>query len=145
MVHQHTQHESLGLLEALEDCGQRMTGQRALLARHIESKAEAFSAEEVARELPEVGRATIYRTLKLLVEAGALCKMQLPDGSPRYKRDDAVHHHHHLVCTVCRRVEEFRHPSVERMLRTMRDEVGGTVVGHRLEIFIVCNACSKVS
>ena len=145
MADQHAPQEGLGLLEALEDCGQRMTGQRALLARHLDGKAEAFSAEEIARELPGVGRATIYRTLKLLVEAGALCKMQLPDGSPRYKRDAAAHHHHHLVCTVCRRVEEFRHPSVERMLRTMRDEVGGTVVGHRLEIFIVCNDCRQPS
>ena len=139
------EHERHSLIEALEDCGQRMTGQRVLLARHIGSKEEAFSAEEIARELPGVGRATIYRTLKLLTDSGALCKMQLPDGSPRYKRDDASHHHHHLVCTVCRRVQEFRHPSVERMLRTMRDEVGGTVVGHRLEIFIICDDCGRSS
>ena len=136
-------HEAAQLVEALEDCAQRMTDQRALLARHIEFKYAAFTAQDIAREVPGVGRATIYRTLKLLVDAGALCKMQLPDGSPRYKRDNATHHHHHLVCTVCRQVQEFRHPAVERMLRTMCDQVSGTFVGHRLEIFIVCSNCAQ--
>ena len=129
-----------GLRAALEHQGQRMTGQRVLLAEYLESKADAFSVEEMRIDLPGVGRATIYRTLKILVDAGALCKTQLPDGSPRYKRDDPAHHHH-VVCTTCGKVGEFRHPSVERMLRAMQNDVPGTMVGHRLEIFITCTAC----
>jgi len=128
------------LLTALEDLGQRMTAQRVLLARYLESKNDAFSAEEINADLPSVGRATVYRTLKLLVDSGALCKTQLPDGSPRYTRDEHAHHHH-VVCTQCGKVDEFRHPSVERMLHAMRDDVPGTMVGHRLEIFITCEAC----
>ena len=62
------------------------------------------------------------------------------DGSPRYKVDDVVHHHH-VVCTSCGKVDEFRHPAVERMLRAMRREVPGVIVGHRLEIFITCESC----
>ena len=72
---------------ALEDLGQRMTAQRIRLARYLESKDDAFSAEDINEELPEIGRATIYRTLKMLVDSGALCKTQLPGGSPRYTRD----------------------------------------------------------
>lgn len=139
-----TTHAGSDLRAALEDHGQRMTGQRVLLARYLESKEDAFSAEQIRADLPGVGRATIYRTLKILVDAGALCKTQLPDGSPRYKRDDPVHHHH-VVCTTCGKVGEFRHPSVERMLRAMQDEVPGTMVGHRLEIFITCDECLQSS
>ena len=128
------------LLTALEDLGQRMTTQRVLLARHLETKDDAFSAEEINDELPSVGRATIYRTLRLLVDSGALCKTQLPEGSPRYTRDEHAHHHH-VVCTRCGKVEEFRHPSVERMLHAMRQDMPGIMVGHRLEIFVTCDAC----
>jgi Fur family ferric uptake transcriptional regulator len=129
-----------GLRAALEDQGQRMTRQRVLLAQYLESKEDSFSAEQIRADLPGVGRATIYRTLKILVDANVICKTQLPDGSPRYKRDDPAHHHH-VVCTTCGKVGEFRHPSVERMLRAMQDDVPGTMVGHRLEIFITCDVC----
>ena len=135
-----TTHARPDLLVTLEDLGERMTGQRVRLAQYLETKPEAFSAEEINSELAGIGRATIYRTLKLLVDAGALCKTALPDGSPRYKLDDAVHHHH-LVCTLCGNVDEFRHPAVERMLRATRQEVPGKIVGHRLEIFINCQRC----
>ena len=135
-----TTHARPDLLVALEDLGQRMTGQRVRLAHYLETKQEAFSAEQINTELPGVGRATIYRTLKLLVDAGALCKTAMPDGSPRYKVDDVVHHHH-VVCTSCGKVDEFRHPAVERMLRAMRREVPGVILGHRLEIFVTCESC----
>ena len=139
-----TTHTEADLLATLEDQGQRMTGQRLLLARHLEAKEDSFSAEQITTELPNVGRATIYRTLKILVDAGALCKTQLPDGSPRYKRDHPVHHHH-VVCVTCGKVGEFRHAAVERMLRAMQNEVPGTMVGHRLEIFITCDVCLRAS
>lgn len=139
-----TTHTEADLLATLEDQGQRMTGQRLLLARHLEAKEDSFSAEQITADLPNVGRATIYRTLKILVDAGALCKTQLPDGSPRYKRDNPVHHHH-VVCVTCGKVGEFRHAAVERMLRAMQNEVPGTMVGHRLEIFITCDACLRAS
>ena len=137
-----TTHAGADLLATLKDNGQRMTEQRVLLARYLESKESAFSAEQVRADMPAVGRATIYRTLRILVDAGALCKTQLPDGSPRYKRDAPVHHHH-VVCTTCGDVGEFRHPSVERMLHVMQNDIPGIVVGHRLEIFITCDECLK--
>ena len=133
-------HAKPDLLAALEDLGQRMTRPRVRLARYLETKPEAFSAEDVNTELPSVGRATIYRTLKLLVEAGALCKTAMPDGSPLYKVDYAVHHHH-IVCTLCGKVDEFRHPAVERTFRAMRKEIPGEIVGHRLEVFVICVNC----
>ncbi len=135
---------SSNLRATLEDRGQRMTGQRALLAQHLQSKRSAFSVEQIRTDLPSVGRATIYRTLKILVDSGALCKTQLPDGSPRYKRDDPAHHHH-VVCTRCGNVEEFRHESVEQTLSSIESDLPGVMVGHRLEIFIICEKCLKAT
>jgi Fur family ferric uptake transcriptional regulator len=117
-----------------------MTVPRRRLIDVLEAKDHAFGAEELLADVPGVGRATVYRTIKLLLNAGAVCKTSLADGSPRYTVDRA-NHHHHAVCVVCGRVAEFRHSAVERMLRTMQSAVPGTLVGHRLELYIRCDSC----
>ena len=104
------------ILGALEEQGNRMTWPRRELAATLARRADSFSAEEIVAEVPGLGRATIYRTLRLLVESGVLCKAVMPNGSPRYSLDDAFHHHHHLVCVSCGRIDEFRHPAVERVI-----------------------------
>ncbi len=136
-----TQTES-NILAALEEHGSRMTWPRRELAALLARRTDSFSAEEVVAGLPSLGRATIYRTLRLLVEVGILCKTAMLDGSPRYSLDDA-HHHHHLVCVACGRIDEFRHPAVERMLRAMKGHVGGELIGHRLELYHRCAVCRE--
>ena len=73
--------------EILKSLGRRTTAPRRQVARLLASKRGAFSAESINAELPDVGRATVYRTIRLLAEAGVLCKALLPDGSPRYSID----------------------------------------------------------
>ena len=128
------------ILAALEEHCDRMTWPRRQLAALLARRMGSFSAEEIVAESPSLGRATVYRTLRLLVEAGVICKTAMPDGAPRYSLDDA-RHHHHLVCVVCSRVDEFRHPAVERMLRAMKNDIGSELVGHRLELYHQCTAC----
>ena len=131
------------ILAALEEHGSRMTWPRRQLAKMLARRTDSFSAEEIVAALPTLGRATVYRTLRLLGEAGVLCKATMPDGSPRYSLDDAHHHHHHLVCVGCERIDEFRHPSIERMLRAMKAYIGSDLVGHRLELYHRCTVCRE--
>ena len=128
------------ILAALEAHGSRMTFPRRELAALIARWDGSFSAAEVIAGLPDLGRATVYRALRLFVDAGVLCKTQLIDGSPRYSRDD-VRHRHHLVCVSCGRIDEFHHPSVERMLHALAQQDGG-IVGHRLELYHRCPGCT---
>ena len=128
------------LYAALEDLGRRLTGPRRKVADVLSRAEGSFSAEEVLARMPEVGRATVYRTIKLLLDAGALCKTVLPDGAPRYSVD-RLQHHHHVVCVQCGRVEEFRHPAVERLVRAVGGEVSGVLVGHRIELYVTCADC----
>ncbi len=124
----------------LSKLGSRITGPRRRVARLLASKQGSFSAEALNEELPDVGRATVYRTLKLLSDAGVLCKTTLPDGSPRYSIDHSWHHHH-LICSSCRTVEEFRHSALERLLCEMSAEIPGQVLGHRVELYVTCMHC----
>ena len=128
------------LMASLEDEGHRLTTPRRVVARAIERQPEAFTAEEVCEAAPGVGRATVYRTIKLLVDTGALCKLAMPDGAPKYSAARAEHHHH-TVCTRCGRVGEYRASTIERVLRSLQKEISGEIVGHRMEVFINCDEC----
>ena len=128
------------LLAVLEDRGYRSTGPRRHVVQLLEQKVEGFSAEEISDELPGVGRATVYRTIKLLLDAGVICKLALPDGAPKYSLA-RVEHHHHTVCVRCGTVGEFRAVTIERLLRVLGDDISGQIVGHRLEFYITCQEC----
>ena len=128
------------LLTALEEQGYRLTGPRRSVIALLNSKGEGFSAEELCGELPEVGRATVYRTIKLLVETGVVCKLAFPDGAAKYSLA-RVEHHHHTLCVKCGRVGEFRASTIERLLRTIGEDISGDIVGHSIEFHIVCEEC----
>lgn len=128
------------LITTLEDRGFRLTKPRRDVATAIETQADAFTAEDLCESLPAVGRATVYRTIKLLVDTGALCKLAMPDGAPKYSLA-RVGHHHHTVCVRCGKVSDFRDTTVERMLRTLAKEIDGQIVGHRMEVYVDCSDC----
>ena len=132
------------LLAVLEDNGHRVTSSRRSIISLLEDKSHGFSAEQISGELPEVGRATVYRTIKLLLEAGVICKLVLPDGAPKYSLA-RVEHHHHTLCTSCGTVGEFRDITIERLVRAIGEDISGEIVGHRMEFHIVCEQCLAAS
>lgn len=128
------------IMAVLEDRGYRSTAPRRAIVRILEGKQEGFAAEEISNELPGVGRATIFRTLKLLLETGVICRLNLLDGAPKYSLS-RIEHHHHTVCTQCGNVGEFRAATVERLMRAIGDDIPGDIVGHRIELYIICDRC----
>ena len=128
------------LLAVLEDGGYRITQPRLRVIDILSRKEGGFKADEICDELPGIGRATVYRTIKLLLEADVICKLNLPDGSPIYSAA-LVHHHHHTICVKCFKIGEFRHATIERLLRTLEREMSGEIVEHRIEIFTMCGEC----
>ncbi len=128
------------LVAAIERQGYRLTAPRLRVLDSIADRDANFTAEEVCADVPKVGRATVFRTLKLLVERGLLCKMTLQDGSPRYSFPMSGHHHH-LVCVSCGSVTEFRESEIEQLLSQLEVSKAGTIVGHRIEVYVVCPTC----
>ena len=84
----------------------------------------------------------VFRTIKLLLEAGIICKLSLINGEPRYSLAHAEHHHH-TVCVTCGTIGEFHAGTVERVLRLIGNEVGGSIIGHRIELYISCAECAR--
>ena len=130
------------IMAVLEDKGYRPTAPRRAIIQILEVKHEGFTAEEIGSELPGVGRATIFRTIKLLMEVGVVCKLNLLDGAPRYSLS-RVGHHHHTVCVKCGNVGEFRATTVERLMRGLGNNIPGEIVGHRIELYVICDRCTS--
>lgn len=128
------------IMAILEDRGYRATAPRRAIIQILEGKQEGFTAEEIGSELPGVGRATVFRTLKLLLEAGVICRLNLMDGAPKYSLS-RVEHHHHTVCVRCGNVGEFRAATVERLMRAIGSDIPGSIVGHSIELYIICERC----
>ena len=129
------------LLNAIEDRGYRLTSARRVIAGAIEETPDGFTAEQICGRLPDVGRATVYRAIKLFQDAEVICKLALPDGAPRYAVDKGGRHHHHAICTRCGAVQDFRASTVERVLRAIESDVEGRLTGHRMEIYVTCPNC----
>ena len=128
------------IMAMLEDLGHRSTGPRRDVIHVIGQKLDSFSAAQICDELPAVGRATVYRTVKLLLEAGVVCKLAMPNGEPTYTLA-RIEHHHHTICVGCGTVGEFRDATIERLMKTIGSDISGEIVGHRMEFFITCQDC----
>lgn len=97
----------------LKGKGYKLTPQRrAVLDVIIENEGKHLSPEEiydiVKENCPDIGLATVYRTLNLLEKIGVVCKMNFDDGCNRYElvHEEEDHQHHHLICRGCGKVEE---------------------------------------
>ncbi len=129
------------LLNAIEDRGHRITFARRVIAGAIEENPDGFTAEQICGRVPGVGRATVYRAIKLFQDAEVICKLALPDGAPRYAVDTGGRHHHHTICTGCGAVQDFRASTIEHVLKAIETDVDGQITGHRMEIYVTCQTC----
>ena len=128
------------LLQIVEDRGYRCTAPREALVRNVAARDRHFTAEELCREVPQVGRATVYRCLNLLEDTGILCRVLLEDGSLHYQLSYRGHHHH-LICTECGLSEDLLGCDIEGMLKEKADQHHFQTEGHRLEVYGRCHRC----
>jgi Fur family ferric uptake transcriptional regulator len=123
----------------------KRSAQREVILDAFLKAGEHVSVEDllrmVKRRYPEVGRTTIYRTLKLFKDAGLASELQLGGEArfePNWKRD----HHDHFVCRACSEITEFRSSEIERVQEQIASKMGFVVEGHRHHIFGLCRRCA---
>ncbi|MGH6735458.1 MAG: Fur family transcriptional regulator [Methyloceanibacter sp.] len=120
------------------DSGMRMTGQRRTIARVLSEAHDHPDVEEVYRRAserdPRISLSTVYRTVRLLENAGIVERHDFGDGRARY--EPAGHaHHDHLINVKTGEVIEFRNEDIERLQERVAKELGFRLIGHRLELF----------
>lgn len=99
---------------SLRNHGFRSTITRETILETLESTIEHLSPEDIYNKVkihyPTIGLATVYRTLKILVELGLVHKLDFSDGRKRYELAENISnktHHHHLVCTSCGKIIDY--------------------------------------
>jgi len=126
----------------------KLTPQREATVRVLlEREEDHLSAEDiyllVKEKAPEIGLATVYRTLELLSELKIVDKINFGDGVSRYdlRKEGAEHFHHHLVCIECGSVEEIENDLLEDVEKIVQKDWGFQVKDHRLTFHGICRQC----
>ncbi|MEM7247788.1 MAG: transcriptional repressor [Acidobacteriota bacterium] len=127
----------------LDRRGLRRTRQRELILDVFLATDDHLTSEElhalVSKEDASIGLATLYRTLKLFVEAGIASERAFGEGVTRYEVRQA--HHDHLICTNCGRIIEFEDETIEELQDAIAERHGFTLTWHRLELYGTCPDC----
>ena len=127
---------------SLEDAclakGMRMTEQRRIIARVLESASDHPDVEELYRRASaidaKISIATVYRTVKLFEDAGVIARHDFGAGRSRYETIPDEHHDH-LIDLRTGKVIEFRNEEIERLQQAIAEKLGFRLVDHRLELF----------
>lgn len=128
----------------------KLTPQReATVKVLLEREEDHLSAEDiyllVKEKAPEIGLATVYRTLELLLELQIVEKINFGDGVSRYdlRQEGLEHFHHHLVCVECGSIQEIFENLLVDVEKKVEEEWGFQVQDHRLTFHGVCKKCQQ--
>lgn len=140
----------LQLKEVLKDKGYKLTPQRrAILNSIIDNNGNHLTVEElyekVKKDCPEIGLATVYRTVQLLEEVGFICKLDFDEGCSRYElvNENEEHHHHHLICNICGKVIEVEGDLLGELEKNIEDNYEFKILNHNVKFYGICKDCKK--
>lgn len=126
----------------------KLTPQRRRIFERAFATHEHFSAERLYDWLreepgPRVSRATVYRTLGLLLEGGFLAAFDAGAGELVYEHVLGHHHHDHMLCLSCGRIDEFHDERIEELQLEACRRKGFELVTHDLRLRGYCKSCAR--
>lgn len=129
----------------LQGVGLKFTRERRLVLEEVFRNHGHFEADDIVMGLRgqgrRVSRASVYRTLPMLVRSGLLRDVHSSEKHSHYEHVFGHHHHDHLICTGCGRAIEFTSPVIEKLQIEICSQHGFQAAGHKLEITGLCDAC----
>lgn len=135
------------LRQSIKTLGLRETSQREGVLRYLAQAKGHLSQDDIYEGLrslhPGIGRATVFRTVKLLEEIGLVSRVTFADGVPRYEYAHERQHHDHMICVECGEALEFSSPMIERLQRQAARDQGFEIRWHRHEMFGRCARCAR--
>lgn len=137
------------LKDKLKETGFKITPQRrAVIDILIKNEEKHLNSEEiydlVRVNCPEIGLATVYRTMQMLDDIGVISKLNLDDGCIRYEinlNDDETHNHHHLICKNCNCIIEVKEDLLDSIEKTIEEMYKFNIVDHDVKFYGLCEKC----
>lgn len=132
--------------KSLEQHGLKMTRPREIIVLELLKQQPHVSAEDLLQAVrqkdPQVGLATVYRTLKLLQDCGLAKAHYFGDSQALFEMElDPQNHHDHLICENCHRIEEFTNLKIEALQERVAREHKFQLKHHRMELYGICQDC----
>mgnify|MGYP002863017433 CR=1 FL=1 len=135
------------LIDYLSQKGLKNTNQRMIILQEFVDEAAHMSTEElylkVRSKHPNIGYATVHRSLKLFAECGIAAELNFGDGQGRFELLHGEAHHDHLVCTGCGLIIEFENSQIEKLQEKVASQHNFTIQNHRLELYGLCSTCVR--
>lgn len=138
-------------IRILKEKGLKVTTQRVKILEVLSAcPNKHLTAEEIYElvkvDCPEIGLATVYRTIQLLLELHLIDRINLDDGFVRYeigeiRVKESKHHHHHLICKTCGNVFSFEDDLLEELERKIKKTTGFSVIDHEVKLYGYCKEC----
>jgi len=131
----------------LADNGLKHSRQREIILQYFLETGGHMTVDDLYRVIhrkhAEIGRTTIYRTLKLFCDAKLAESIELRDGLTRFEHHYKHSHHDHMICSECGTIIEFVSAEIENLQDEIADAYGFTIDSHRHQIFGVCQKCNQ--
>jgi Fur family transcriptional regulator, ferric uptake regulator len=125
--------------------GLKATRQRDVIVDAFFSTEGHLSVDQLLEKAkerdPSIGAATVYRTMKILTDAGLASARHFEGGQTKYEAALDRHHHDHLICTSCGNIVEFENERIEELQDRVALEHGFLVTRHKLELYGLCKDC----
>ena len=138
--------------DLLREKGLKVTSQRLMVLNILSAHGdEHLTVEEISdlakEESPEIGLATIYRTVQVLLELHVIEKVTFDDGFARYELNGeetgSGHRHHHAICTQCGKVYSLETDLLDTLEKQVFESLGFEVTDHEVKLYGLCSACRR--
>ena len=132
------------------DNNYKLTAQRRdILDVLVGNSGKHFSAEELYAEVkkinPDIGLATVYRTLELMCQLGIAHQLDFDTNYKRYELNLEGDHHHHLICVDCGKIVEFTDQDMEDFEKRLEKDYDFRIIDHNIKVFGYCKECRERS
>ena len=129
----------------LREHGQKVTKPRRIILEAFLNTEGHLSTEDILREAkkhdPGIGQATVFRTIRLIEDAGLAREAVQEDGARTFEHLADHPHHDHLLCTECGKIIEFLSPTIEKEQQKIFVKYGFRPIGHNMELLGLCPEC----
>ena len=136
------------LLKQMKAAGHRMTPQRQAILEVLTTSDTHPTVDQIYErvrvDFPMTSRATVYKTISLAKEMGAVMELEFSQGSNRYD-GKRPYPHPHVICTTCKQVMDATDLEIKALKQQIVQKTGYRIVNHRIDFFGICPDCQKTS
>ena len=139
----------LNIFELCKKNGVKMTSQRSIIADVINNSKDHPDVEKIYKRANKknnkISIATVYRTVKLFEDASVIIKHDFKYGEEKARYEPATKwEHNHLIDIVSGKAIEFQNPGFEKLSKNIAENLGYKIIGYKLELFVLKEACKKI-